>query len=80
MMMAGIATLVEAHSHRPAWTAKYSRAGFLEPASGLPRTAYDLLRIGGWVVIIVGALLVITGLITYTRRRTRALSVLRPNR
>ena len=79
MGIAGIAALVEAYSHRPVWTAKYSREGFLEPASGLPQIAYDMLRIGGWALLIVGVLLVIIGLVAYARC-TRAPSVLGPSR
>src|SRR6266852_4649292 len=34
--------------------------GYLRPASGLSQTAYHLLFIGGWALVIVGALLVVT--------------------
>jgi hypothetical protein len=41
------------------------------PSRGLSQTAYDLLRIGAWALVIVGGLLVVTGRIRYweTRRR-----------
>ena len=32
-------------------------------ATGLSHTAYDLLRIGAWALVIFGAVLVVTGLI-----------------
>jgi hypothetical protein len=35
------------------------------PASGLSPTAYDLLHIGAWALVIFGALLIIVGLIGY---------------
>jgi hypothetical protein len=41
-------------------------------ASGLSQTVYDLLRIGGWALVIVGALVVVTGLIRYWRAQPRA--------
>jgi hypothetical protein len=37
----------------------------------LARTSYDLLRIGAWALVIVGALLVIVGLIGYWARVRR---------
>jgi hypothetical protein len=41
------------------------------PASGLSRTAYELLRIGAWALAIVGALLVVTGPISYRTSQIR---------
>jgi hypothetical protein len=40
-------------------------------ASGLSHTAYDLVRIDGWALVIVGALLVVTGLRRYWGTQTR---------
>jgi hypothetical protein len=42
-------------SHRSAWS----------------QTAYDLARIGGWALVILGALIVIVGLIRYWQPRGR---------
>ena len=39
------------------------------PASGLSQTAYDLLRVGAWALVIVGGLLVIVGLIRVAQAR-----------
>jgi hypothetical protein len=38
-----------------------------EPASGLSPTAYDLLHIGAWALVILGGLTVLLGLIRYWR-------------
>jgi hypothetical protein len=72
LIIAGIVAFIEAHSHRPIPAelppknlSPYVGVGGLRPASGLSQTAYDLLRIGGWALVIVGALLVVTGLIRY---------------
>jgi hypothetical protein len=37
----------------------------------LPQTAYDLLRIAAWALVIIGGLLVVTGLISYWRTQGR---------
>jgi uncharacterized membrane protein HdeD (DUF308 family) len=74
MVIAGIAGLIEAHSNRPAVTpppyAYKDARGIHEvdvavPIGGLSQTAYDLLRIGAWALVILGALTVIVGLIRY---------------
>jgi hypothetical protein len=71
LVIAGIAAFIEAHSHRPipaGPTGVGSGIGDIpSPASGLSQTAYDLLRIGGWALVIVGGLLVLIGLIGYSR-------------
>ncbi len=66
LVIAGIAAFIEAHSHRP------PKGGEWVPSLGgrtwwLSQTAYDLLRIGGAALILVGALLIIVGLIRYVR-------------
>jgi uncharacterized membrane protein HdeD (DUF308 family) len=63
LVVAGIAAFIEAHSHRP------KPASWGEGTEGLSHTAYDLLRIGAWALVIFGALLVVTGLIRYWARR-----------
>jgi hypothetical protein len=88
MVIAGIAAFIEAHSHRPsegrkaavtegerAYQAREKLNGIkLGPIGhhGLSSDAYDLLRIGGWALIIFGALLIVVGLIAYSRRVARA--------
>lgn len=76
--MAGIAALIEASSHhRDAYRAMESGLGehveSIEPgASGLSQTAYDLLRIGGWALVIFGVVLVVLGLIAYRAEQAKA--------
>jgi hypothetical protein len=41
-------------------------------ASRLSETAYDLLRIGGWALVVFGALLALVGLIRFYTEHTRA--------
>jgi uncharacterized protein YjeT (DUF2065 family) len=60
LLIAGIAAFIEAHSHPPLEGLR-ERGG----PSHLSRTAYDLLRIGAWALVILGGLLVIVGLIRY---------------
>jgi hypothetical protein len=76
LVIAGIAAFIEASSHRPEVRhalPRFSRGqvlGYLTltgPSRGLSQTAYDLLRIGGWALVIVGVLLVVMGLIRYWR-------------
>jgi hypothetical protein len=76
-MVAGIAAFIEASSHHA--TARTVNEYGLEgqhitvqhAASGLSQTAYDLLRIGAWALVIVGALVIVTGLIGYRAAQTR---------
>lgn len=78
-VIAGIAAFTAAHSHQPiaasrplatsaAEALQLERAGIslaARPASGLSPTAYDLLRIGGWALLILGAITVVLGLVRY---------------
>jgi hypothetical protein len=70
MVIAGIAAFIEAHRHVPvrAGRPEVAHPGLLSPASGLSPTAYDLLHIGAWALVIFGALTVIVGLIRYEVR------------
>ena len=78
MVIAGIAAFIEAHSHKPATLPAFPRistsAGATDeitvavPNHGLSSTAYDLLRIGAWALVVLGALTVIVGLIRYWQR------------
>jgi hypothetical protein len=63
-IVAGIAAFIEAHRHIPV-AAQHPELGLVRPASGLSPTAYDLLRIGGWALVIFGSVTVILGLIRY---------------
>jgi hypothetical protein len=53
----GFAAFIEAHSNRP------KPVSFGDGAEGHSQTAYDLLRISAWALVIIGALPVIVGLI-----------------
>ena len=81
LVIAGIAALIEAFRHPPELESRCRTGGkacpfedFMNVHTGLSQTAYDLLRIGAWALVIVGGLLVIMGLIQYwaaqARRRT----------
>jgi hypothetical protein len=68
LVIAGIAAFIEAHSHRPMdvtgeGSAEAEALHQPIPKMGLSETAYDLLRIGAWALVIVGGLLVVMGLI-----------------
>jgi hypothetical protein len=77
LVIAGIAAFIEAHSHKPPVpppdrvyqdSEGVHEVSVAVPATGLSHTAYDLLRIGAWALVIVGALLIVTGLIDRWRR------------
>jgi hypothetical protein len=81
MAIAGIAGLVVAGSHHP--EAHHPPVDFggknvlgtltlTSPESGWSQTAYDLVRIGGWALVVLGALTAIVGLIRYSQRRSAA--------
>ena len=87
LVIAGIAAFIEAHSHKPvpAETAPSGGSGegnVYEPPgpafhghgpTGLSQTAYDLLRIGAWTLVIIGGLLIVVGLVGYwAAQRDRA--------
>src|SRR5664280_1686417 len=65
MVIAGIAALIEAYSHHPEAAFKVPAdfkgpnvLGVLVlhgPTSSWSHTAYDLVRIGGWALVILGA-------------------------
>jgi hypothetical protein len=72
LVIAGIAAFIEAHSHPPELESRCRTGGYACPLEdftqvhvGLSQTAYDLLRIGAWALMIIGGLLVITGLMRY---------------
>ncbi len=77
MVIAGIAAFIEAGSHAPGVecirevTEPGDHTCLQSQTTGLSHTAYDLLRIGGSALLILGALTVILGLIRYsTQART----------
>ncbi len=76
----GIAAFIEAHSHAPAviyacrhpseeeGTCGLGAGSRYEVHLGLSHTVYDLLRIGAWALVILGALTVVLGLVGYWQR------------
>lgn len=71
LVVAGIAAFIEIAAHKPTYGCRGSaricgleEGGYLQ-AGHLSQTAYDLIRIGGWALMIFGTLLIITGLIRY---------------
>jgi len=64
MVVGGVAAFIEAHRHIPV-PAQRPEIGLITPASGLSPTAYDLVRLGGWALVIFGAVVVVLGLIRY---------------
>jgi hypothetical protein len=71
MMVAGIAGLIEDDHYRPL-PAGYFTPGVGGAPSRLSETAYDLLRIGGWTLVILGGLLALVGLIRLYTAHARA--------
>jgi hypothetical protein len=70
LVVAGIAAFIEAHSNLPEAAEHpppnvFCQSACGHGARGLSPTAYDLLRIGAWALVIIGALLVVVGLIGY---------------
>jgi hypothetical protein len=61
MVVGGIAGLIEANRYRPL-PPGYFTPGVDGAPSRLSETAFDLLRIGGWALIVFGALLAMVGL------------------
>jgi len=77
LIIAGIAAFIEVHSHHPIThyvcpngSEECKDANLFAHHHGLSRTAYDLLRIGGWALVSVRALLVVVGLTRYWRSTT----------
>ena len=78
-VIAGIAAFIEAHSHPPELESRCRTGGkacpledFINVHIGLSQTAYDLLRIGAWALMILGAVTLIVGLIRYGQRARSA--------
>ncbi len=67
LIVGGIAAQIEASSHHPAAS---SPAGYVLPVftTGWPPTTYDLVRIGGWALLVFGAVIVVFALVRELRR------------
>jgi hypothetical protein len=67
LVIAGIAAFIAADRHKPLVLSPSLGTSFGGVAihRGLSPTAYDLLRIGAWALVIIGALLIVMGLIRY---------------
>jgi hypothetical protein len=84
LVVAGIAAFIEAHAHKPVAAQvlpgdaiqkseirrELAEQGVVPKASGLDPTAYDLLRIGAWALVIFGGALMVMGFIRYWRAQT----------
>jgi hypothetical protein len=72
-VIAGIAAFIEASSHAPGTeclrevTEPGHHTCLQSRVTGMTHTAYDLLRIGAWALVILGGLTVVLGLIRYSR-------------
>jgi hypothetical protein len=78
LVIAGIAAFIEAHSHRPIThyvcpngSEECKDANLFAHHHGLSQTAYDLLGIGAWALVILGALTVVIGLLGYRSASSR---------
>jgi hypothetical protein len=70
LLVGGIAAFIEERSHRPL-PPGYLGRGLAGAPARLSENAYDLVRIGGWALIVIGGLLVAVGLIGYWAAQTR---------
>jgi hypothetical protein len=77
MVVAGIVGLVEAYSHRPiraelivTLPGKPAQHYPLRP-EGLSSSAYEVLRIGGWALVVVGAIAMVVVTIRMRQKRLR---------
>jgi len=67
LVIGGVAAFIEAHRHMPV-PAQRPGVGLVIPATGLSPTAYDLVRLGGWALVILGSVTVLVGLVRYAVR------------
>jgi hypothetical protein len=71
LMVRGIAALIEAARHHPVAGNSGFGSGYLlpvHPASGWNTTTYDLVRIGGWALLIFGVVIVALALAREVKR------------
>jgi hypothetical protein len=78
MVIAGIAGFIEAHSHRPQTPPRLpdfkggevlGRITLYSRSSAWSRTAYDLVRIGALVLVILGAVTILLGIVASRRQK-----------
>jgi hypothetical protein len=70
LIVAGIAALIIASDHHP--VSAFDPSRFFVPvraAAAWSRTAYDAVRMGGWALVVVGALVVALVLVREVRLR-----------
>lgn len=72
LMVGGIAARIEAARHQPGTTGGGTAAnpfsGGPSISYGWPATTYDLVRIGGWALLIFGAVIVLFTLVRELKR------------
>ena len=65
--LAGVSAFIVDYRNRPLEAFRpYDHGTHIALVQGLSNTAYDLIHIGGWALIIAGVLLMIMGLIRYS--------------
>jgi hypothetical protein len=67
MIVGGIAARIEAARHHPVPGCS-DCSGPAQPATGWSATAYDIVRIGGWALLVFGAVIVVFALVREFRR------------
>jgi len=70
LVVGGIAALIEASTHRPQYSAGVPGSGGFGAGfrTGWPTTTYDLVRIGGWALLVFGVVIVAFSLVREVRR------------
>jgi hypothetical protein len=70
LLLGAVAGFVIVPEHKPAVIGGSQWGGYLLGGTsvGWSHTAYDAARIGTWALLIVGAILIAVGLISYARR------------
>ncbi len=68
LVVAGIAGQIEASRHKPVPAAFQIEGTSLTFAAGWSPTAYDLVRIGAWALLVVGVVVVAFALVRELRR------------
>ena len=66
-LLAGIGAFILDYRDRPLEAFRpYDHGTHIALVQGLSHTAYDLIHVGGWALIVAGVLLTIMGLIRYS--------------
>lgn len=68
-IVSGIAALIEASRHHPIAAAYQTEGTTTAYTAGWHTTTYDLVRIGGWALLIFGAVIVTFALVRELRLR-----------